>query len=70
MFNNRVLFNNVNTNVSCFKCKKRTVTCHGTCEDYNNWRDENAKKASEARLLENIDYEREEMEKKFYDHKW
>ena len=31
----------------CYKCPKRTMTCHGTCEDYAKEMEENEKRRNE-----------------------
>ena len=37
---------------SCYKCEKRQVGCHGSCEDYLAWR------AEQDKVLENRTRER------------
>ena len=40
----------------CYKCQKRTQTCHGTCPDYANEMAENKKRLEEAKKdRENIE---------------
>lgn len=43
-------------NNPCRGCSKRTVTCHGTCDDYLSWKkanDENNKRLRMKKLYTN-----------------
>lgn len=47
-------------NAPCYKCKKRTPECHGSCEDYKQWKsdhDEIKSKIEESRRLACADIE-------------
>ena len=34
----------------CFKCKKRTASCHCECKDYSNWKKEYEKEKAQLRF--------------------
>lgn len=45
-------------NGPCYQCQKRTVKCHDTCPEYNDWvkgvREANAKESRERQLDKDI----------------
>ena len=41
-------------NCPCMGCKKRSVTCHGTCKEYKEWQGEHEKFKKEKSTASNI----------------